>query len=354
MTAFSSTTDGATLDQKIGPRGRFSLYQASGEVTLRGVEGDRIRIRSRSGRGLSEHFTVETGEDFVELRQHEKLGLGFSIFGSRESAELEIEVPHGAGVKIETQSADISASDLDGTKGFRTASGEVTLTRLAGALDVETVSGDIEIDGLAPVDLKVKSVSGDIEARVPTVKSLDLGTTSGDIRLDAALSGDGPFAMRSISGDATVIGRNGFRVEAESITGDLSSDLPSKRVSMAGRKVLVVGRPGPTLNFRSVSGDFHVAQPRDAAPETVAPSAPAAPAAPEAPTQPTQPAQPTPATQPDQPHGPVAEATEVTADAMDAIDVEAQRMTILKALERGDIDVTEATDRLAALEGTAR
>jgi CheY-like chemotaxis protein len=39
---------------------------------------------------------------------------------------------------------------------------------------------------------------------------------------------------------------------------------------------------------------------------------------------------------------------------MDAIDVEAQRMTILKALERGDIDVTEATDRLAALEGTAR
>jgi len=35
-------------------------------------------------------------------------------------------------------------------------------------------------------------------------------------------------------------------------------------------------------------------------------------------------------------------------------DVEAARLEILRALERGEIDVETATDRLAAVEGPAR
>ena len=340
---------GTGIDHRVGPRGRFTLRQVSGEVTIRGVEGDRIRVRAFGDRSLSQLFKVELGDDFVELGQIEKFGLGLSIFGSRESAELDVEVPHGASVSIETQSGDIVASDLSGTKTFRTASGEVKLTRLAGAVQVETVSGEIEIDGLAPIDLHATSVSGDVSARVPSVRKLELGTTSGDIRLDAALNGDGPFAMRSISGDATVIGRNGFRVEAESITGDLSSDLPSRRESMPGRKVLVIGRPGPTLRFRSVSGDFHVAQPRDAAPAAPeAPLASATPLAPAAPAAPEGPAAPAPAS------SPTSAALDATDAAAEAIDAEAHRMTILKALERGDIDVAAATEQLASLEASIR
>jgi hypothetical protein len=213
---------------------------------------------------------------------------------------------------------------------FRTASGQVRLMRLAGSVDVETVSGDVEIEGLAPLELVAKSVSGDLGVRLPSVRRLDLGTTSGDLHLDAALAGDGPFAMRSISGDAIVVGRNAFRVEAESITGELSSDLPSKRESTSGRRVLIVGRPGPTLSFRSVSGDFHVAEPRDAAPVAVeAPVAPATSAMPAA--APTAPARSAPAP-----------------------DAEAARLEILRALERGDIDVAEATERLTASEEPIR
>jgi DUF4097 and DUF4098 domain-containing protein YvlB len=158
----TTSSPGLTLDHQIGPRGRFTLYQASGEIAIRGVEGDRVRVRSLNGRSLSEHFTIESGDDFVELRQVEKFSLGFSITGSRGSAELEIEVPHGAAIKIESQSGDIVASDLDGSKSFRSASGEVKLTRLSGAVEVETVSGEIEIDGLAPIELRAKSVSGDV------------------------------------------------------------------------------------------------------------------------------------------------------------------------------------------------
>jgi hypothetical protein len=166
-----------------------------------------------------------------------------------------------------------------------------------------------------------------MQVRVPTIRRLELATTSGDIRLDAQLAGDGPFNVRSISGDATIVGRSGFRVEAESITGDLSSDLPSKRETIPGRTVLTVGRPGPTLTFRSVSGDFHVAAPRDAATLEIAPREEA----------------------------PVASDDEAPAPADEApAPAEDARMEILRALERGDITVAEATDRLSRLDEVLR
>ena len=320
------------LEHRIGPRGSFVLRFASGEVSVRGVEGDTARVRATDDRPLADVFTIETGDDRLELRQVEKLGLG--IFGRGHSAELEVEVPHGANVSIDTASADIAARDLSGTKRFRSASGEVELDRLAGPVDVETVSGEIEVVGQAPVDLIAKTVSGDVEIRVPTLRKLDLGTTSGDLRVDAELAGQGPFAIRTISGDAIVVGRSGFRVEAESVTGDLSSDLPGKRESMPGRKILTVGRPGPTLAFRSVSGDFHVSQPRDAAPKSVEGPMTADQSIPTPPTPPT-PLAPAP---PPPPAGELDDA----------------RMEILRALERGEISVAEATEKLGRLDEVLR
>jgi hypothetical protein len=314
MTTTNETID-TTLEHQVGPRGRFTLRQSSGDVAIRGVEGGSIRVRSKDGRDLQELFKVEVGDGVVELRQIERLGIGLQILSRREGADLAIEVPHGATVSIDTQSADVQASDLSGAKSFKSASGEITLARLAGAVEVETVSGEIEVEGQAPIDLAARSVSGDVQVRVPTIRRLELATTSGDIRLDAQLTGDGPFNVRSISGDATIVGRSGFRVEAESITGDLSSDLPSRRESIPGRAVLTVGRPGPTLTVRSVSGDFPVAAPRDAATLEIAPQ----------------------------------------EDAPDAPEpAEDTRMEILRALERGDITVAEATERLSKLDEVLR
>lgn len=352
----SSTNAGSTLEYRIGHRGRFSLSQLSGDIAIRGVEGDTVRVQSLDGRPVSDEFSIETGDGSLMIQQRESFGLG--VFGRRESVDLSIDVPHGARVAVQAQSADIEAQDLSGEKSFRTASGEVRLLRLAGAIEVETVSGDIEIEGQAPIDLTGKSVSGDVQVRVPAIRRLGLSTTSGDIRLDAGLVGEGPFAVRSISGDVVVVGRGGLRVEAESITGDLSSDLPAKRESSAGRKIMVIGRPGPMLSFRSVSGDFHVAQPRDAAPEMDAiaasraggPEAPARPGVPAPPAPPAAPTAPTAPTPPTPPIAPIAPG----APAGSGADPEARRMAILRALERGDISVAEATDRLSQLDEVLR
>ena len=328
-----------TLEHRIGPRGRFTLRQGSGEIAIRGVEGDTVRVRSLDGdRSLGDQFTIETGEGFVELRQVERFGLGVKLLSRNDSPEIEVEVPHGAAVSVESASAELEVSDLSGTKHFRTASGDTKLRRLAGAVEIETVSGDIDLEGQAPIELSGRSVSGDVRVRVPRMRRLEMGTTSGDIWLDADLSGDGPFALRSISGDVTIVGRGGFRIEAQTITGDLTSDLPSKRESGPGRKVLIVGRPGPTLNFKSVSGDLHVSQPRDSA-VPLAPEAPPEPPAP--PSPPTVPL----ATPPTAPNAPGVDL---------ASDLDAARMDILRGLERGEITVAEATEGLASLDEVLR
>jgi DUF4097 and DUF4098 domain-containing protein YvlB len=326
-----ATAIDTTLEHRIGPRGRFELRQASGDILIRGVEGDTVRVKSLDDKPLSDIFDIELGDDRVDIRQRGGFDIGMRLFSRGSGADLKIEVPHGATVSIETGSADIDATDLSGAKSFRTASGEISLNRLAGGVEVETVSGEIEIDGTAPLDLTAKSVSGDIRVRVPSIRRLDLGTTSGDIRLDAELTGNGPFAMRSISGDATIVGRTGFRVEAESITGDMSSDQPSKRESHPGRKVLIVGRPGPTLTFRSVSGDLHVAEPRDAAPEVATTRTSTAEAA------------------MDDAKGPDQERA-----GAEMTDPQGKHLEILRALERGDITVAEATDQLRQLDEALR
>ncbi len=340
----TTSAQATTLDHQIGPRGKFTLRQASGEIQVRGVEGDRVRVRSLDdGRSLDEMFHVEAGDDFVELRQIEKFGLGIRMFSKGDSPEIAVEVPHGATVFVETASADLVASDLSGRKEFKTASGDLQLSRLAGTLEVQTVSGDVELEGQAPIDLGLKSVSGDISVRVPQLRRLEVSTTSGDLRLDAELAGSGPFAIHSISGDVTIVGRSGLRIEAETITGELASDLPSKRESMPGRKVLIVGRPGATMAFRSISGDLHVVQPRDAGIESLVPEAPAPPAAPPPPPSPA-------------PVSKVATAgaRDANSGAATTTDRDAVRLEILRELERGEITVAEATARLGQLDEVLR
>jgi hypothetical protein len=67
---------------------------------------------------------------------------------------------------------------------------------------------------------------------------------------------------------------------------------------------------------------------------------PVAPVAPTAPTAPTPPTPPTPSTDPALSLGQTDER-------------EASRLAILRSLERGEIDISEATDRLADLDGSA-
>jgi len=162
-------------------------------------------------------------------------------------------------------------------------------------------------------------------------------TTSGDVRLDAPLTGEGPFEIQTVSGDVTLVGRTGLRIEARTVTGDLRSDLPHRFDKSPGHKKLVVGDGGTTVGFKSVSGDFRVVASRDGGPASL-PALPTAPSAPIPPTPPGPPIAPQ-----------ATSGANGTAERHEA-GHEVARLDILHALERGELSVEAAMQRLADIE----
>jgi hypothetical protein len=157
--------------------------------------------------------------------------------------------------------------------------------------------------------------------------------------------------------------------------------MPHLSEGRPGRRSLIVGEGTTAVQFRSVSGDLRVVGPNSSETFTIPkpPTPPMPPTAPTAPTPPTPPDPPQPAGA-----GALAEAAAkldaeladldaelsvldaevadvdldepanaTSADAPDATPAPAddERLEILRALERGEIDVDEATKRLAGLDG---
>ncbi|HLX35477.1 MAG TPA: DUF4097 family beta strand repeat-containing protein [Candidatus Limnocylindrales bacterium] len=329
MTA--QTHAGAELRHTIGSTGRFILRIPSGDVRIVGTDGHDAVVRERNGRDLSDRFEIGAGNGLLELVAKQRLGITISIDNhvwGRGTPSLDIELPRGADVSVHTASAEIATDGLVGRKDFRTASGDLVFEACAGELGLDSVSGDVRIDANGALDLHGKTISGDLKVHAPRVTRFDLSTTSGDVWLDGELNGSGPFAIKSISGDVLLVAHGSFQIEAQTITGDLVSEVSHRRESLPGRKLLVVGRSGPTLAFKSVSGDFQIVEARDQQVNAMTDS-----------DSLDRPGDSEPTT-----GSPAADPLARTSGN------EQSSLDILRALERGEIDVDTASERLAALE----
>jgi DUF4097 and DUF4098 domain-containing protein YvlB len=334
----TTTTNGATLEHEIGATGSFRLRQLSGSIFLRGVDGGTARVVERNGKSLAEGFHIETGEGQLSLTAPDRVGLNMVFdIGRRSSFELEVEVPRGAAVSIESASAELQLSDLTNQLRIRTASGDLALDRIAGTLELDAVSGDARIEAAGALDLRARTISGDLSVRAPRLGRAEIGTTSGDVRVDALLAGAGPYGIETVSGDVTIVGRMGLRIEARTVTGDLRSELAHRREAGPGRKQLVVGDGAVPFTFRSVSGDLRVTTPRDSLPAG-APTGASPAGAPDAPVPPVPPTAPSAPVPPAAPANPGAGGREVA------------RMDVLRALERGELSVEAAMRRIAEIE----
>jgi hypothetical protein len=346
----SAGTQTPTIDHRIGRHGNVAIKLASAELRLFGVDGDRVVVRTPSGRGLPDHVTLETTEAGLTIREREAFGLTLA-FGPK-TIQLELDVPAEADVSVETASGSLEADGLHGPQRYRTVSGDTTLHDAGGRIELGSVSGDTQIELDGPAELAVKSVSGDVAVSGGSLTSVRVGTTSGDVRIDSPITGRHGNAVDTLSGDVSLVADAGLRVEARTVSGDLTSDLPHKSEGRMGRRTLVVGDGSVELSFRSVSGDLQVHDLRDR--HGRAPSAPAGPAAARPPVPPVAPAA------PDAPAVPSPETGAEAATRSSAAEgdpAETDRMAILEAIEAGEIDVATAMDRLAALdaaEGTDR
>jgi hypothetical protein len=314
------TTSGSRLEHRIGADGIFSIQLRSGDVRLRGVDGDTLVVVERRGRDLGDAFAIALADGSVSLHELHRAQRGRH---AGHGGDLEIAIPRGATVVVETTGGDLEIDGLTGDQRYRTASGDLRMRSVAGDILVQGVSGDVSVVAVADAAVTLNTVSGDVELRAATLGTLSVASTSGDLKVAGRLAGRGPFSIETVSGDVLLAPAGDLRIDMRTVSGDLSSDVGGRIESARGGRSVAIGTGGPTLAVRSMSGDITVVrpvafslEPEPVKHSTAAPEPPAGNAA----------------------NGAIAAAYDEA------------RLRILRSLERGEIDVAEATRRLEALD----
>src|SRR5262245_4277528 len=214
------TPDGLRLDVNI-PFGKVNVETTDGEDSLVAVEGsDRLVEQT--------HVELQGNRLVVALEGRTVFGISgwfadLSFGGSR--LVITVSVPHGTDTIVATASGDVRTRGRLGSLEVRTASGDLTAEgEVEGDSVVRTVSGDVRIERVGG-SLRCQTVSGDLD--VGWVEgSVDMKSVSGDLRCQRVSSGQATFT--SVSGDVKVgIAEGSFLdVDAGSVSGDLSSEVP--------------------------------------------------------------------------------------------------------------------------------
>ncbi len=327
-----------TIEHPIGAAGELSVSVTSADVSAAAAGEDLARvtatfeIRASSDAEADELFgqlrlRVSQGATSLDVKQPDdrhafrRDGVGAlpRLFGGVADTGLSIrvETPPGTELRLTTVSGDVEARGLVGTQRYETVSGDLSLDAAGGTLRINTVSGDTRVRSDASVAVRAESVSGDLALLAPHLVAVRATTVSGDVEIEGQLEPSGEFCSETVSGDLVVglIGPASFTVRG--ISTDISSDIDHRLEGRHDRRRLVIGGGGPEFLFSSMSGDLLVRRPRRVGTDATAPTPPAPPAPP-APSAP--------------PHPPLAPDAE---------------LAVLRALERGEIDVDEAARRLS-------
>lgn len=319
------------IEHDLGTEGRFGLRVTDPDVQLRAVPGTVARIRIEYElRALNDEdadeafeavkYRVTQGEGSLEVAEPSRanstlgsLGRLLGLSGVRVEATVSGELPAGTHLSYTGVSGDLTATGFSGSQEYRTVSGDLVLSELAGPIRINGVSSDVSVRASGQIALQANTVSGDLSVVAPRISESRIVTVSGDVELEGELGRSSPHRVETVSGDLLLGLTDGLTLEVRGLSSEVSVSLPHRTEGTRERRRYVIGGGEANLHFSSMSGDVLARQSR---------RVPAS-RAPQPPTPPTPPAPPTPPVSPD------------------------EQLEILKALERGEIDVDEATRRLA-------
>jgi hypothetical protein len=332
------------VTHRIGATGRLQIKVTDADVRVRPIDGDEVRLSAEFeiAAGSDEEadavlevakLVVSSGPTYVDVRSNEESNLGSAIgqwitgepggLGSairhwvtgkpRVELSIDVEAPRGCEMRVETVSGDLVVEGMNGEQRYSSVSGDQYLTDLGGAIRLQTVSGDATLRAKEPIRFRGETVSGDLSVIAPRLEEMRVSTVSGDLEIEGEPARGGEHRIESVSGDLLfgLVGDATFDVRG--IATDIHADMPHRVEGRMDRRRVVIGGGEPTVIFSSMSGDISVRHPRRA----------------DARSDET----------------PKAEPASTESAASPSLEV-------LRALERGEIDVEEASRRLGAQTGS--
>jgi DUF4097 and DUF4098 domain-containing protein YvlB len=235
--------------QATGATPIVEVNNVQGKVTV--TAWDRNEVKVTGTIENDEHkfeFTGDTGKVTIAVRPESKR----SSYGRDDDAILEVRVPAGALLRVQTVSADIMATGVRGEQRLEAVSGDITTELFDQPLDVRSISGDVELRGSGGNGkVHAESTSGNVKAR-GLAGELEATSVSGDVDLQLGVTSG--VRLETVSGDlsARLTLAEGGRVDAQSVSGDIDNCFGPK----ASRKSEYA--PGQELRFTQGSGNARV------------------------------------------------------------------------------------------------
>jgi hypothetical protein len=231
-----------------------SLCVASGNITVHGWDRNEVRARSADAVQIElAHAPQSTPGASIKK-------LEVAVFNKDEADEpagkcqafsdVELNVPRGATVLVQTRDGDISIADVASAYAS-TQNGDIEVAKISRSIEVGSVGGNIclkdstgrvnvssaggsvEAVNLRPVgaddEFEVVTTSGDIELSQVTHKQINTKTVSGNLTMTGPLAPAGRYWFNSFSGDVTLAmpANSSFKLVAKvSQDGEIITDFP--------------------------------------------------------------------------------------------------------------------------------
>lgn len=230
LVASAAASAGTPIDQtrNVAADARIEIGNVKGAVHVTAWDRNQVHITGTLGKGAQPLQIEQEGHTLrIQVKAPKDKGW-FHWHGDSdmEPSTLDVKVPRGASLEVDTVSATADIRGLSGgTIEANSVSGDVRIDADSPKVEVDAVSARVELSGHMR-QANIQTVSGDIVA--PQVREGgDLETVSGQIRLSG-----GPYArvtMNTVSGDIDVKGALApqGRIEIDSVSGDVSMDLPA-------------------------------------------------------------------------------------------------------------------------------
>ena len=197
--------------------GTVVISNVAGSVEVQGWSRNQVGVTGELGNRVEELVFERDGDEIlvkVKVPRNSNGGI---------SSDLTIRVPAGSSIHVNTVSADIGVSGVEGEQQLESVSGDVATEAHDADIELGSVSGDVEVQGDdRPIRSRLNTVSGDIDAEglsgeinaesvsgdVTTVNGrfqrAKLNTVNGDIVFHAVLLDDGRLDVETVNGSVDV------------------------------------------------------------------------------------------------------------------------------------------------------
>jgi len=255
------------------PDGIVQIENTDGSTRVIGWDKGEVQVTGTLGRRAQ---GVEITSDSRRTR------ISVEVEGAPHGVknDLEIRVPAGSRLTIESFSADITVADVTGTVEAESVNGSITVSGGARTIGVQTVNGSVLIKGPATRinaesvngSVTIREASGEIEASTVNGElavagaSFDrarLETVSGSLRFEGALGGRATLEVETVSGGVELILPAAVSADfsVSTFSGEIENELgpparKSSRYTPEKELSFSTGSGGADVSVQTLSGNI--------------------------------------------------------------------------------------------------